>query len=133
MRASLCASLFPLASMIEIEHRCSPVTIGNSRALPIIARTCGRGEQPNDYVDFEVRDENIKSPQARPRHAENSNDRSMAYAKRLALDLEMMAGSGPAFPELTVALFLDFGRCREGGAPAARADPVGEARISTAA
>ena len=64
--------------------------IKDQRVRPFRMSERSRLEELDDAIEFEVWGEIIRIPKAHDRHTQESNDRSIAYARRRALDLEMM-------------------------------------------
>ena len=59
--------------------------------------------------DFEDWDSIVKAPKNHPLHTERANDRSLAYARRRALDLERAPGVTTQYFDPVVVIFWDGG------------------------
>ena len=105
MHASRCR----LASTLEFEPAQAAMAIKDRRIRPFRMSERSHLEELDDAIEFRVWDEIVGIPQAHDGHAQESNDRSMAHARRRALDLEMMVSGGPAFPKPTIVLFWNSG------------------------
>ena len=70
-------------------------------------------DSDQDYDDqagpFDDWESIVKPPQSHPLHTGKANDRSMAYARRRALDLERAPGVNDNFYEPVMILFWDDG------------------------